>query len=656
MANITDFIHINAAGLAELVNQRLRPLHDPARDELHRGIAKLLRSPKGPQGHLITGAVKALKRQKDIVWAMSMGTGKSYCSIATTHCMAEGKPYTAIVVCPPHLVGKWEREVEATVKGPRVIQVRDWKEWLFVSRLRKDQITQPTWIITPISTAKLGGRWQPAAVTPHCLGDSPLCPQCFAPVIGEKKEPATHDWLSASKRFCPHCRSPLFGYQGQHYYEGSKLVKKHMRWLKPTLILDEAHQAKSATTFAGLALGHLIAAAHKVMLLTGTLIAGKSEDLRPTYFRLFPQRFIEQGLGWKDETEFAKRYGRMETKVKYTTKDPGLAKEITKKSGTVRKVRPGIMPQLFRDFIADRTIFCSLKEMKIALPELKETVTPITMAPEQAAEYHHMSDKLLYQFNRLMHTDRPMAMRYLAPVAEALMTWPDDPCSTWPSIGYKDWDGQFRAIYEPKPIPEQITPKEEELFRIIDQNKAEGRQCWLFSTRIDTTERIRTLASRRNLSCGCLHASVHPVKREQWIAEQAPDMDCIISHPKLIETGIDLFSTTGMGPRKRPYNMCTLIWLSTGMELNTLRQASARHWRIGQPLECRTHFLYYRDTAQQHAITLMAKKLLAAEYLEGNMEGGGLMEESGETSMELAIVRQMAAGVSAMVPEYFNAV
>ena len=94
--------------------------------------------------------------------------------------------------------------------------------------------------------------------------------------------------------------------------------------------------------------------------------------------------------------------------------------------------------------------------------------------------------------------------------------------------------------------------------------------------------------------------------------------------------------------------------MAVTLELNTLRQSSARHWRIGQVEKCRTVLLYYAGTAQQNAISLMAKKLLAAEYLEGNLEGGGILEEDEESSMELAIVRQLAAGIAGKVPEDFK--
>lgn len=76
-------------------------------------------------------------------------------------------------------------------------------------------------------------------------------------------------------------------------------------------------------------------------------------------------------------------------------------------------------------------------------------------------------------------------------------------------------------------------------------------------------------------------------------------------------------------------------------QLNTLRQSSARHWRIGQDQECRTVFMYYKGTAQDQAVKHMAAKLMAAEYLEGNLEAVGLAADAADDSLEMSIVRSL---------------
>jgi hypothetical protein len=80
------------------------------------------------------------------------------------------------------------------------------------------------------------------------------------------------------------------------------------------------------------------------------------------------------------------------------------------------------------------------------------------------------------------------------------------------------------------------------------------------------------------LRLGVLRSSVEPAKREERIAKNAPKLDVIISHPKLVETGLDLFDKGGS------YNFCTLVFYETGYSLFCLRQASRRSWRMAHTL------------------------------------------------------------------------
>ena len=62
-----------------------------------------------------------------------------------------------------------------------------------------------------------------------------------------------------------------------------------------------------------------------------------------------------------------------------------------------------------------------------------------------------------------------------------------------------------------------------------------------------------------------------PEQREAWIAQKVREgVQVTISHPKIIETGIDLL------------NHASLIFFESGYSLHTLRQASRRSRRIGQ--------------------------------------------------------------------------
>jgi hypothetical protein len=104
----------------------------------------------------------------------------------------------------------------------------------------------------------------------------------------------------------------------------------------------------------------------------------------------------------------------------------------------------------------------------------------------------------------------------------------------------------------------------------------------------------------------------------------------------LVETGLDLFDKGGR------HNFPTICFYEAGYNLFTLRQASRRSWRIGQSKDCRVVYFYYEGTMQDRAITLMGKKLTAAEALEGKFSTEGLAAMAGEDSnMEIALARSL---------------
>lgn len=416
------------------------------------------------------------------------------------------------------------------------------------------------------------------------------------------------------------------------------------RWFD-VCIIDEAHQEKGEDTLAGRAISDLMAGAKKIMLLTGTLIAGRCEDLRPTFYRLYGRRFKELDFGWEDDFKFAARYGKIQTTVRTTEASDmrgtrtgsGSSKRVS------RKIVPGIMPNLYGDFVADRALFLSLDEMGEALPRYDETTNPLTMPPALAASYQEMAQVLLAKFKDLYREDRGLAMRLLSPMAEALLTYPDDPVG-WELIGYKDREGAYHPVYKPRDI-ELDLPKETRLVDTIREQNAAGNQVWVYSTRHATSDRLVALLRKAGLNVGHLKQSIEPRHREAWIRQHAPGLDCMVSHPQLVETGLELFGQSDDGMFPKAYNFPVLLWYSTGYALNVLRQASARSWRIGQTKACTTTYLYYENTAQANAIELMAKKLQAAKFLEGNLEGGGLLDET-DTDIALAVVKQLAEGIS----------
>ena len=120
-----------------------------------------------------------------------------------------------------------------------------------------------------------------------------------------------------------------------------------------------------------------------------------------------------------------------------------------------------------------------------------------------------------------------------------------------------------------------------------------------------------------------------------WIRERAKDgVEVFITNPKLIETGVDLCWTEG-GKR---YNYPTLIFYQLGYSLFTVWQASRRHYRMNQTMECRTYYMAYEGTAQAKVIELIAEKQVATAAIQGkfSVEGISAMAEGVDARVALA--------------------
>jgi hypothetical protein len=73
----------------------------------------------------ILGLAKALKTSRSVRIVGECCPGKTLMSMGVAHTHANGAPYTAIAMCPPHLVLKWAREVLITVPRARAIVIYD---------------------------------------------------------------------------------------------------------------------------------------------------------------------------------------------------------------------------------------------------------------------------------------------------------------------------------------------------------------------------------------------------------------------------------------------------------------------------------------------------------------------------------------------------
>jgi hypothetical protein len=666
--SLEEYLMTHGSLLGKQAERSLQPLHVPGQCPL--SSLDLMRMPFEAQLHVIEAASKALRRQKSILLVGEMGTGKTLMGMSAIHAHAGGKPYRALVFCPGQLVNKWEREIRETIPGAEVIHIESWKTLLHLNRTKRPAGIE--WYVIARDRAKLGAKWQPAyQQRTHLIDGFLRCPQCGRQLVNDKREPVLigqpakggqpgnglwkrrlkcewvlsdhaakqDDTKDAADRLVKGCGSPLWQMTGEiHRYEPALFIKRRLRRFFKYLILDEIHEEKGADTAQGHSAAALIASCRKVIALTGTLIGGYAEHLRPLLFRLSPGSLVQEGLGWSDAMEFNERYGRIETRI--TEKSGGRSESDNRMSrgskATIKTVRPGIMPPLFGRHLIDKCVFLSLNEVAHNLPALIEECVPVRMDKELKTAYREAVEQPLVEAIKEMMKRRDR--RLLGAMLQTLLAYPDYPFG-WEPVGY--WKGdQFVTVATPPSLAADIVrPKERALIDLVRSEKASRRQVWVFvqfTDKHDVETRLERIVKENGFRVGVLRSSIPLAKREEWIAKNGPHLDVVLSHPRLVETGLDLFDKGGR------HNFPTICFYETGYNLFTLRQASRRSWRIGQSKECRVVYLFYERTMQERAIALMGKKLTAAQALEGKFSNEGLVAMAGEDAdMEIALARSL---------------
>src|SRR5258708_8814453 len=178
----------------------------------------------------------------------------------------------------------------------------------------------------------------------------------------------------------------------------------------------------------------------------------------------------------------------------------------------------------------------------------------------------------------------------LSIMLNTLLLYPDHPYDLGTLYG-KEFDQELKSnvsfiIAETRDLPEdRLYSKERRMIEEMKKELAEGRRCQLFAVytqKRDVTARLQQILEREGIRTAVLRASIDTSKREAWYARQLKEgVQVVISHPKLVETGLDLL------------DFPTIIFYESGYSLHTLRQSSRRSWRIGQRRPVRVLFMCY---------------------------------------------------------------
>ncbi len=409
-----------------------------------------------------------------------------------------------------------------------------------------------------------------------------------------------------------------------------------------------------------MAMGKVLASTSKMLALTGTFIGGYANHLFPLMMRMAPDDMKARGFEWGEDFEFSQQFGRIDriitskcaAEVVTTRGQKSMRKQRIGNSQERKSVRPGIMPTLFGQIVQPIAMFLSLDELAEELPPLEEFIAQgaCDLPVDIHAEYLRVERKLVERAREMMAKG---SIKLLGTMLHTLLAYPDHPYGWEPhfegeqTVGFWEIPKLFtqenwKGVVSPWnfDLEQRILPKERKLIDLCKTHAAQKNQVWVFcqqTQKRNVMPRLKKLLEAEGLRAGILRAGdVDMRERAAWITEKGLDYDVMLSHPQLVGTGLDLFS------KKGGHNYNVLVFFETGYNLFTMRQASRRAWRIGQPKDCEIHYLHYRSTMEQRAMLLMAKKAEAATSLEGDVSVEGLAALAGDDNAQMAMVRALA--------------
>jgi len=645
--NLKDFLDNYGTSLAERVNDELEVIHDPLRDienDMDAVMDKLNKKPFPVQREVVKAVVKSFHTGNSAVYLTAeMGSGKTIMGIATAMLLKENP--RVLVLCPPHLVRKWVKEIKDTVSPVHVFNLNG-KHCLSMLEGLKVAVrnSRPEFYILGRERAKTAYQWKPAVIT---NGRGMFCPKCGGLLLDDdgtplpvfernnqgkfKKKYACQNsitkWRWDPETGCHRqtfvkCAEQLWQADSDNpryrKYMPALFIKNRLKGFWDLLIGDELHQYKNLSG-QGYAFAALSGACTYTLGLTGTLMGGYASDLFYLLYRTHPQVMLADDNLWNNPMDFMNKYGVLE---RITTIPEEDGQTVKSKKRTIVKAKPGVSPLLMGKMLLSNSVFLRLSDMSENLPEYEEEVIELKMNPDQADAYESFETEMKDALRAALAVgDHSLLGAYL----NALLSYPDR-ISEGVTVNHPR---THELVAHGIPVQGDM-PKEMELLQIIDAEISKGRKVLVYIQNSNTTDispRLVRMIEENGYRVKVLRSGNtegRAEKIDRWIEK---GLDVLICNPKLVETGLDLLQFP------------SIVFYQCGYSIYTLRQASRRSWRITQKNRVKVYYLTYSDTMQTRAMKLIATKLETSLALEGELTDKGLSalsESSDSMSRQLA--------------------
>jgi hypothetical protein len=123
-ADIQEYLQLHATELGERIVSSYPALHG-VEDALSPLLAQMLRQPYPAQVLGIMGVSKRWLFARNANVVAECGSGKTLIALGSMLVHSAGRPYSGLVMAPPHLVEKWARETFFTLPQARVFLIDD---------------------------------------------------------------------------------------------------------------------------------------------------------------------------------------------------------------------------------------------------------------------------------------------------------------------------------------------------------------------------------------------------------------------------------------------------------------------------------------------------------------------------------------------------
>ena len=413
-------------------------------------------------------------------------------------------------------------------------------------------------------------------------------------------------------------------FRGTKKYPIANYIKKRMNDVFDYGIFDESQNYKGQTE-QGHAFHILTQSCKKTINCTGTLMNGYVSSMYYLLYRLFPRTMQNEGYRYCDENEFNRIFGVYS--ITSTTQGRNTRR------GSM-KLLPGISSLVFTKFLLNNTVFVSLEDMTEGLPNYTEIPYGVDMDSDTREAYEAYER---FMRNILTGNDNPNR-KYVRQYCKRMLTLPDAPHYLENEYGEND-----ELLFTAPAIEEFNTNKDQALLDIVNAKVTAGEKVLIYYNDVGTTnlgDHIRLYLNAYGFKSAELKASIKAEKREEYINNLVKNgTQVLICNPALVETGLNLLDFT------------TIVFYQLGYNLNTMRQASRRSWRLSQTKDITVYFLYYNDTTQENTLSLMATKLHAAQSMEGKFSEEGLRAMSDNQDVLTQIASNVVEGIKNTVDQ-----